>query len=955
MTRTAFTTRTRESTSRRLFSLAVAFGLTLAVLGTALAFGALAAQAQDTPAPDETTSPTFHPTFALLDADGGNVLDTGGAVSTMKTCGSCHDTEFIATHSGHADAGLSAFATPADGWASSSGLFGGWDPISYRYLSPEADASADDLRIDLTIASWIQTYGWRHVGGGPAQTAPSGDALINLPADASALAAQVVDPQTGNLVAWDWEASGTVEMNCFLCHTAAPDNASRISALEAGEFGWASTATLIGSGIVAPSDDGWTWNASAFNADGTVREDMIRVQDPSNSNCGQCHGLVHDDAQDPLVFSTGDPTLWTTLTTGQVFSPQRLSRTGLNILDKPELSRTWDVHAERAVGCTDCHYALNNPVFHAESEATRPDHLEFDPRRMDFGDYLYRPLHQFANANAETITRFGGADRDCATCHDAVSTHTWLPYADRHTSALACETCHVPTVYGPTLESVDWTVLTPQSTARSTYRGLQSDESGTLLTGFEPVVLPSSAETGARLAPYNLVSVWYWVYGEPARPVPLRDLEAVWLTDGAYPDDILAAFDADTSGTLDDAELRLDSDAKIDLIAQRLEARGLAGAHIAAETVPYAIHHNIAQGEWATKDCDTCHTGDSKLSTAFTLASFTPGGVEPTLVSDDAALNGALTRNDDGMLLYTPNHTLAPTELYVLGHDAVWWVDLIGTLAFLGVLGGVVLHGGLRYFAARRGAKHQPAARKKLYLYSIYERQWHWLQTAAIFGLIFTGLVIHRPDTFGMFSFNGVVLVHNALAIVLVVNAALSAFYHLVSGEIRQFLPRPYGFFDQAFSQAKYYLYGIFKGEPHPFEKTHERKMNPLQQITYMAILNILLPAQIITGALMWGAQQFPDVTAALGGLPFLAPFHTLIAWLFATFIIMHVYLTTTGTTPTSNIEAMITGWDEVEVPLSEGEPMTTHQPEPSSGRPAPAHSADLGSAQQSTRTSTVE
>ena len=51
-----------------------------------------------------------------------------------------------------------------------------------------------------------------------------------------------------------------------------------------------------------------------------------------------------------------------------------------------------------------------------------------------------------------------------------------------------------------------------------------------------------------------------------------------------------------------------------------------------------------------------------------------------------------------------------------------------------------------------------------------------------------------------------------------------------------------------------------------------------------------------------------------LGGLPFLAPFHTLIAWLFASFIVMHVYLTTTGHTPLAGIKAMMMGWDEVEV-----------------------------------------
>jgi thiosulfate reductase cytochrome b subunit len=112
--------------------------------------------------------------------------------------------------------------------------------------------------------------------------------------------------------------------------------------------------------------------------------------------------------------------------------------------------------------------------------------------------------------------------------------------------------------------------------------------------------------------------------------------------------------------------------------------------------------------------------------------------------------------------------------------------------------------------------------------------------------------------------------------------------------------------------QAKYYLWGIFRGAPHPFEKQPERKLNPLQQLTYFGILNVLLPLQVITGALMWGAKQAPEFVNSLGGLPFLAPFHTLIAWLFITFIVAHVYLTTTGHTPLANIRAMMMGWDDV-------------------------------------------
>jgi thiosulfate reductase cytochrome b subunit len=206
-------------------------------------------------------------------------------------------------------------------------------------------------------------------------------------------------------------------------------------------------------------------------------------------------------------------------------------------------------------------------------------------------------------------------------------------------------------------------------------------------------------------------------------------------------------------------------------------------------------------------------------------------------------------------------------------------------------------------------------------MYGVYERLWHWLQTFTILGLLITGLVIHKPDVFGLFSFRGVVLVHNVLAAILVVNAALSLFYHLASGEIRQYLPRPAGFIDNAIQQALFYLRGIFKGEPHPFEKRPDQKLNPLQQVTYFGLLNVLLPLQVITGALMWGTQRWPDLTARLGGLPFLAPFHTLVAWLLAAFVVGHVYLTTTGHAPLASIQAMMMGWDELEahVPAEEG------------------------------------
>lgn len=892
----------------KLWHLFYAFSL-IAFVGAGVV---LATTADPTPAPIVNTASPMHPAIVLQDAEGVSVVESGKPISTMKTCGTCHDTDFIVSHSFHTDAGLSqmsAFA-PQSGdsaWDLSNGYFGEWNPITYRYLSPE-----DSPTPDLTTAEWVMTMGYRHVGGGPASIARDGQSLLEKQPEASHLETSLIGAD-GERVAWDWSESGVVEMNCFLCHTTTPNNLARIQALESGQFQWANTATLLGTGLVEEKDGVFVWNSSSFGENQTVSMDTLPIQDPTSANCGACHGVVHTDNRTPMTIQIDSQTTWTTLTTGQIMSPQRISNSALNIASKPSLSRSWDIHAERALNCTNCHYSVNNPVYYQRADENQLDHLVFDPRRLDFGEYLERPSHDFARGENETMRR-------CESCHSIENNHTWLPYKDRHTEVLACESCHIPQVYAPALESIDWTVLQADGQPITLYRGIEGADLNaqtSLVSGYTPILLPDENSDGTKpLSPFNLVTAWYWVYGEQGLPVPQRDLTAVWLENGQYPADLLALFDADKDGALSTQELYIDTEAKQTLLVQRLEARGLNNPRIVGETRPYGVHHNVTTGNWAVKSCESCHAQESRLSAVFTLSNRTPMNTLPVLNSNAlSALSPEI--GTDGMLTVQP--IPAALNLYVFGNSTVEWVDTLGMLAFLGTLAGVSLHGLGRYIASRRRANHAHTPElRRVYMYSVYERQWHWLQTALIFALIFTGIVIHRPDRFPLFSMDWMVLVHNVLALVLVINAALAAFYHLASGEIRQFLPQPRGFFNDAISQAKFYLQGIFSGAPHPFEKSPEKKMNPLQQMTYLMILNVLLPAQVITGVLMWGLQQFPDVANLFGGLPVLAPLHTLIAWLFATFIVAHVYLTTTAHEPLAGIRAMMMGWDEIEVHTSE-------------------------------------
>ena len=116
--------------------------LLLGTLILALAFGIGAALARSDNAPAASASP-IHPTFALLDVDKINVLESKKAVSTMQTCGQCHDTEFIVSHSYHSDLGLSDYNAKSKTLDTSNGLFGQWNPLTYRYLSPAGDERLD--------------------------------------------------------------------------------------------------------------------------------------------------------------------------------------------------------------------------------------------------------------------------------------------------------------------------------------------------------------------------------------------------------------------------------------------------------------------------------------------------------------------------------------------------------------------------------------------------------------------------------------------------------------------------------------------------------------------------------------------------------------------------------------------------------------------------------------------
>lgn len=224
---------------------------------------------------------------------------------------------------------------------------------------------------------------------------------------------------------------------------------------------------------------------------------------------------------------------------------------------------------------------------------------------------------------------------------------------------------------------------------------------------------------------------------------------------------------------------------------------------------------------------------------------------------------------------------------------------------------------------------HPRYCKRDVMIYTRYERFWHWSQALLIFTLFFSGLGLHGTHHF--LPFGLAVKIHTYAALALVMLWIFTTFWNFTTGQWKQYL-----FKKGVFSVIRFYAWGILRGEPHPYKKSLQRKQNALQSLAYMTFMVIVGPALWATGLFyllydVW--RPYPWSGDAL----FLAAFaHTAAAFVMGAFVIIHIYMTTTGKTVFHYIKTMITGYDNVE--LSEVEEAYLEQtkavPMKKSGRP---------------------
>ena len=213
-------------------------------------------------------------------------------------------------------------------------------------------------------------------------------------------------------------------------------------------------------------------------------------------------------------------------------------------------------------------------------------------------------------------------------------------------------------------------------------------------------------------------------------------------------------------------------------------------------------------------------------------------------------------------------------------------------------------------------------ALRRVKIFSLFERVWHWSQMLLIIVLLITGFGLHGFHD--LFTFQQAVTLHTSAALTLLVLWAFGTFWLFTTRSWRHFIPTIQGMW----GVFRYYSFGIFRGERHPYRKAYWRKHNPLQALAYAMLKLVLFPAIWITGLIYLFYFAWRNIPHATEYLQSVAMIHVAAAFAILVFLFIHVYMLTTGHSFRDHVMPMVTGFDEVDLTPEEEAYLRKDQPE---------------------------
>ncbi len=196
----------------------------------------------------------------------------------------------------------------------------------------------------------------------------------------------------------------------------------------------------------------------------------------------------------------------------------------------------------------------------------------------------------------------------------------------------------------------------------------------------------------------------------------------------------------------------------------------------------------------------------------------------------------------------------------------------------------------------------------------LWLRVWHGALALLFMGLIATGVSMHYAGSeWPMVPFRIAVMGHNACGI----GAALLWLFFVirsaVSGHLAHYVPADLHIIHSAVLQARYYAFGMFRGDAPPLSPG--LRNNSAQQLVYAFVLFVLMPFSIVSGVLLLFPILAPEHALGRPGLWPMAILHLSVGYLLTLFVVVHVYLATTGETFFALFREMITGVRETSDP----------------------------------------
>jgi len=518
------------------------------------------------------------------------------------------------------------------------------------------------------------------------------------------------------------------------------------------------------------------------------------------------------------------------------------SRKGKNLfIDPAKFARS--AHAGNGIACTACHDSIS---FIVKNRAV-PHPIGIEPKCGECHEKVNQQYSKSLHAQISKkicyschnphysvpFHQLTAEDRKirCLKCHDAYSTHKWLPQRQLHFNYLECASCHdLNAEIGAVFHIVE-----------------KGKPSGENILNY------------GRLAPFV----------EPGK------------------EGLVGTLDHDGNGKLSPAE--------IGSFLARLRENGIPEAALDVRILVLRPAHNFTDKGEETRDCSLCHSQNAKFYSKLVLEVPEEGGDFITIPVERQIflLHGLGGLSEDFYLLGEAKIRKKDLRdiLGMVQRIGFKWIDLVGILLVLSCLVAVSLHALLMFFTRKLREGGSIEAQE----HPLAETVGHLIHGLCVILLLLTGLQLRLPDLVPIFAtFLNAVNLHNICGAIIVVDYVFWISYEVWSGRLKsRFLVFPRGFFRNSIEMLHYYGYLIFVHENCPRNFDSASVLESLEKSLFFGMMFLLIPGQILTGVLLYDLYRTMPIIEKLGGLRVIDGLHLTCAYLMMSALVIHTYLHT--------------------------------------------------------------